>query len=59
MRLFLHGYFFVTSGRDAILGHDKDTPDDVSAAWNARVARGHPTATAARTAPDLYPETRR
>ncbi|TKD13451.1 hypothetical protein FBT96_19530 [Rhodobacter capsulatus] len=37
VRLFLHGYFFVTSGRDAILGHDKDTPDDVSAAWNARV----------------------
>lgn len=37
VRLFLHGYFFVTSGRDAILGHDKDMPDDVSAAWNARV----------------------
>lgn len=37
VRLFLHGYFFVTSGRDAILGHDKDTLDDVSAAWNARV----------------------
>lgn len=37
VRLFLHGYFFVTSGRDAILGHDKDTPDDFSAAWNARV----------------------
>ncbi|GGO34469.1 hypothetical protein GCM10010991_25300 [Gemmobacter aquaticus] len=37
VRLFLHGYFFVTSGRDAILGHDKDMLDDVSAAWNARV----------------------
>lgn len=37
VRLFLHGYFFVTSGRDAILEHDKDMPDDVSAAWNARV----------------------
>ena len=37
VRLFLHGYFFVTSGRDAILGYDQDTPDDVSAAWNARV----------------------
>lgn len=37
VRLFLHGYFFVTSGRDAILGHDRDMPDDVSATWNARV----------------------
>lgn len=37
VRLLLHGYFFVTSGRDAILGHDRDMPDDVSAAWNARV----------------------
>lgn len=37
VQLLLHGYFFVTSGRDAILGHDKDMPDDVSATWNARV----------------------
>lgn len=37
VQLFLHGYFFVTSGRDAILGHDHDMPGDVSAEWNARV----------------------
>lgn len=40
IRIFLHGYFFVTSGRDEIPGvtdHSMNEDEDVSIAWNKRV----------------------
>lgn len=40
VEIFLHGYFFVNSGRDNILGFDEQARDggrDVSVEWNSRL----------------------